>query len=318
MGFTKILLLLTVVATISSCGKGNAEKEAAAKRADSLAKADLNIKEIVGICNIEPIEHLISLQSQASGLVTAVFADANAQVKKGDILLEVDHSVESAAITQCSMKIASQNAAIAQNKASLDAVEVQRDQAKKNYLRDQALYQGKAITAKDFENSEASYLNLQKQCDAQSAALKLAQAKANELEADLALAKANLEKRFIKAPADGVLLSADIHPGENISAEQIFGDFAPGSGLMAVIEVDELFAGKVANGQKAIVRNQGSSETITTGEVFFTSPLLKKKSLFSDKASNLEDRRVREVRVKLQPNDQLIIGSRLECVIYLQ
>jgi hypothetical protein len=52
--------------------------------------------------------------------------------------------------------------------------------------------------------------------------------------------------------------------------------------------------------------------------VIFTSPYLKKKSLFADKADNLEDRRVREVRVELSPKSQVLIGSRLECVIELK
>ena len=68
-------------------------------------------------------------------------------------------------------------------------------------------------------------------------------------------------------------------------------------------------------GQKAIVRPQGSRDVLTTGTVVLASPYLRKKSLFADNAANLEDRRVREVRVQLDDPTKVIIGARVECVI---
>jgi hypothetical protein len=84
---------------------------------------------------------------------------------------------------------------------------------------------------------------------------------------------------------------------------------------VAVTEIDELFALNVKLGQKAIIRPQGSDERLTTGTVILASPYLRKKSLFSDNAANLEDRRVREVRVQLDDPSKVIIGARVECII---
>jgi len=55
-----------------------------------------------------------------------------------------------------------------------------------------------------------------------------------------------------------------------------------------------------------------------TGKVILAAPYLRKKSLFSDKVDNLEDRRVREVRVQLDSTETLLIGSRVECIIELK
>jgi hypothetical protein len=44
---------------------------------------------------------------------------------------------------------------------------------------------------------------------------------------------------------------------------------------------------------------------------------VRKKSLFLDSSSNMEDRRVREVRVLLQEHSELLIGEKVECVIIL-
>jgi hypothetical protein len=54
------------------------------------------------------------------------------------------------------------------------------------------------------------------------------------------------------------------------------------------------------------------------GEIVYLSPYLKKKSLFSDDSSNMEDRRVREVRVRLSGNPDLLINSRVEVVVDLK
>jgi hypothetical protein len=52
--------------------------------------------------------------------------------------------------------------------------------------------------------------------------------------------------------------------------------------------------------------------------VVLASPYLRKKSLFADKAGDLEDRRVREVRVQLDQPEKVLLGARVECVIEIE
>jgi hypothetical protein len=92
-------------------------------------------------------------------------------------------------------------------------------------------------------------------------------------------------------------------------------EFAPVGPVMAITEIDELFADKVKEGQIAEIRLQGDTVIIGSGKVILAAPYLRKKSLFSDKADNLEDRRVREVRVQLDSSTRILIGSRVECII---
>jgi hypothetical protein len=47
------------------------------------------------------------------------------------------------------------------------------------------------------------------------------------------------------------------------------------------------------------------------------SPYLKKKSLFSEKSDDQEDRRVREIKIALINDSGLLINSKVECVIKL-
>jgi hypothetical protein len=92
-------------------------------------------------------------------------------------------------------------------------------------------------------------------------------------------------------------------------------EFAPDGAVTVICEVDELFVDKIQLGQKATIRPQGATETLAEGVVMTVSPYLKKKSIFSDEAGALEDRRVREVRVKLNTTANLLFNSRVECVI---
>jgi hypothetical protein len=71
-------------------------------------------------------------------------------------------------------------------------------------------------------------------------------------------------------------------------------------------------------GQPAFMRNQGMDEKLASGEVIFVGSYLKKKSLFSDDSGNMEDRRVREVRILIKDNKQLIFNSLVEAVINIQ
>ena len=83
-------------------------------------------------------------------------------------------------------------------------------------------------------------------------------------------------------------------------------------------EVDELFAGRLRQGLDADIRFVGSDSVAARGKVIFLSPYLKKKSLFSQKANDQEDRLVREVRIKLEGENGLILNSKVESVIKLK
>jgi hypothetical protein len=82
-------------------------------------------------------------------------------------------------------------------------------------------------------------------------------------------------------------------------------------------EIDELFAGRVSEGLAAEVRFIGIETSVAKGTVTFVSPYLKKKSLFSEKAGDQEDRLVREIRIVLDEGSGLLVNSEVECIIKL-
>ena len=314
--YTATVLSLALMAA-AGCG-GNKQEEAQKAKADSLALAPLQIEQVVGICNIEPVKHTLSLNAESSGLVESIMTDAGASVKKGDVIVVLSHSAEEAQTQQASSKMATQQAAIEQSEAAVRTAKVRASDAKRNYDRDKNLFSARALTQQQLDASETLMNTTQRELEVSEASVRQAQRKLNEMQADLRYFEALLAKKYVKAPDDGVILSMDARLGELLSPEKSIGEFAPAGAVMAVTEVDELFATRISNGQRAFVRMQGSTEVLGEGTVIFASPYLKKKSLFSDSAKNLEDRRIREVHVQLSDASRVLLGSRLECVIELK
>ena len=311
---------------MASCGKkSNENSNANANQANASATsapgktiaANGPVNQIVGIALVEPQKHIVSLYAETGGLVAKINHDLNDIVKQGDVIVELQSDVEQAQLLQAQSKLATQQALIASSKAQLASVRLKAENAKVNFDRNANLIASGGVTKQALDDSRFNAESLAADVHTAEANLAQQESKLNELQADIAYAEKVIERKKIKAPLNGKILSMDIKVGNNLSASQAACDFAPEGQLMAVTEIDELYADKVKEGLTAYIRPQGMTDTIAKGKVFLTSPYLRKKSLFSDAPSDMEDRRVREVRILLDNNSTTLIGSRVECVIKL-
>lgn len=300
------------VLLLFSCGKDKTETT-------QLNNIDsITIKEVVGIANIEPLQRILTLTPEASGIVKKINVEINQSVKKGDILYVLDNTTELAQLHQAQSKLATQKAVIEKNQASLKTAETNLSNAKVNNDRAQNLFASNAITKKQLEDEQLNYETKKIQLESTKTDLEQAQKRLTELHSDVEYYQTILDKKTIKAPLDGKILSVDTKLGATVTTSTGLSDFAPEGPVMAITEIDELFADQIKIGQPAYVRAQGDTLVLATGKVVLAAPYLRKKSLFSDKADNLEDRRVREVRVQLDSTETLLIGSRVECIIELK
>lgn len=297
----------------SSC---STDKKESAIKADSLARSKpLEVNTVMGIAIIEPESQIASLASESNGVISAISVQAGQQISKGQIILNLNNDLELAQLQQAQSKIGTQKQAISAAEANLSLIKNQRDKAKRDQIRDQGLFDGKAITKDVLDNTKYVVDNLDQQIVSQKVAIEQQKARILEINADIKYYQTLLSKKAVHAPESGTLLSLNVHQGEFLSTNQSIGDFAPKGPIIALTEIDELFATKIKVGQKAFVKNQGSQEVVSRGTVILTSPYLRKKSLFSENSNNLEDRRVREVRVQLDDPSKVILGARMECWI---
>lgn len=299
---------------LSACSK-QAKKPTEQTDSVRTVRPPKRVDEVVGIAVIEPAARISQLSAETGGLVRSINVSVGQQVKKGQVLLTMDNAVETAQLRQANVKIRTQQDAIATAQQNVQTLRVQLQKAQDDLKRNQTLFAGNALTKKELDDSQYQVTNLQQQIRASEAQVRQAQSQIGSLRADIQYASTIAGLKTVRAPADGAILSLDAKVGQYLNSNQSIGDFAPAGPLVAVTEIDELFALTVKVGQRAYVRPQGSDERLTTGTVVLASPYLRKKSLFADNAANLEDRRVREVRVRLDDPGKVIIGARVECVI---
>jgi len=278
----------------------------------------VTIKEVVGIANVEPLQRILTLTPEANGIVKKIFIEINQKVKKGAVLFVLDNETEMAQFHQAQSKLATQTSVIEKNKVALKTAETNFNNAKTNLDRSKKLFESNAITTKQLEDEQLNFETKNLQFESSKSDLQQAQKRLAELQSDVEYYQTILNKKTIKAPLDGTILSVDTKLGSNVSTATALSDFAPDGAVMAITEIDELFADKIKIGQSAYVRAQGDTIILAKGKVILAAPYLRKKSLFSDKVDNLEDRRVREVRVQLDSTESLLIGSRVECIIELK
>ena len=303
---------IVILSLLASCGGEDAKKE------KPLSDYKLKkVEEIIGIVRIEPANKIYPIGSELGGRVVQILVIEGEAIKKGQLLVELDGATEYAQINQSASRLTARSERINSLEARIEAINIKISAATITYNRDKKLAEAKAGTEKDALDSETALLNLKSELVIAKADLKEAQASLEELKAESAYYGQLKRKKQLFAPEDGMMLSIDVKPGQALAPGSKIGDFAPSGGLIAITEVDELFALKVKNDLKVSIKIQGTNELLSTGTVVYCSPYLSKKSIFSDKADNLEDRRVREVRIKIDTPSAVLIGSRVECVIKL-
>ena len=307
---TSSLIVLSVL--LFSCGGKSTEPKK--KATDyTLDKID----KLVGVARIEPENKICPIGSEIPGRVVSIEVQEGQFVKKGQLIMLLDESTELAQVQQSTSKLVTRTQRVKSLQAKIAAIQIKLKAAEVESKRDRTLANAKAGTEKAAIDSETNYQNLAADLLIAQADLEEAQAGVKEVGAETNYLNQLKDKKRIYAPEDGMMLNWDVKVGQALAAGTKLGDFAPDGNLIAITEVDELYAMKVKVGQKVNVNLQGTTNLLTKGTVTYCAPYLSKKSIFSDRADNLEDRRVREVHVRVDNPEAVLIGSRVECIILL-
>lgn len=311
-GIIKVSLSLVLGLFLWACG-GKKEENAATKAVEKAVL--LESDKVVGLARIEPAGKMVQLFSEVNGIVKEIKVSAGQQVSKGAAIVQLADEVEKSQLAQAQSKISTQNAQIAVQIANIKTREVNIKNARLLVERISRMVEKGAQTQQSLDDAKTNLETQLSDLQSAQASLKQNQQKLEELQTDINYYQTLLNRRTVKAPNDGTVLSVDILPGNLLTNTTVIGDFAPAGKPLAVVEIDEMFAENIQTGQNAIIRKQGTTEEVAKGKVIFIAPYLKKKSLFSDQVGSQEDRRIREVRIELEGGEKLLIGSRVEAVI---
>ena len=293
---------------------------------DKKNKSDLNntslkknvaINQVVGIGKIIPENNIIQLSSAVSGIVERIDKKENDSVNAGDIILELKHQIEEAQVNQLANELNTQTEQIKADQAAIEEFQAKYNNALAELKRLQTLLDKGAETQQTVDDASTNLKGFQSNMDRLQYNVLVSKSKLATARAALDVSRQQKEHKIIRSPVKGKILEISTLVGSAIDNKTPFVQISPQGKTIADCEIDELFADKIVNGQKAWVRNTGSLDTLSTGTVYFTSGFLKKKSLFTDQAGEKEDRRVREIKIVLDKPEKLLLNERVECVIDL-
>jgi HlyD family secretion protein len=221
---TVIIISITVVAGVilffSMKGKGGGEIHF------NTAQVQEETVEITVTATgyVQPVDK-VEVGTQVSGVVEKIFVDYNSQVKKGQLLAEIDKSTLVERVTQA--------------EASLTSAESDLKYTKQNYDRIKQLHDVKAATDASYEEA----VNRLAQAETS-----LANAKAN-----LHQAQVNLSYAEIYSPIDGVILDRSVEQGQTVAASfntpTLFTIANDLKKMQVEADVDEADIGRVRVGQ---------------------------------------------------------------------
>lgn len=186
----------------------------------------------------------INIGSELSGTVLKVNVDVNDRIKKGQVLVVLDTAKLQEQILRSKSAVAAATAKVAQTAAT-----IKEATAALKRLEEVAVLSGGKVPSKtELDASRAAR-------DRAIADDASARAGVNDAQAALALDQINLSKASISAPADGVVLTRNVDPGNAVAASlqavtlfTIAEDLAK---LRLWVYVDEADVGSVKVGQDA-------------------------------------------------------------------
>jgi len=168
----------------------------------------------------------VNVGTQVSGVIEKIFVDFNSQVKKGQLLAQLDETPLLAQLDQ--------------SKATVDQAEAQVKYQKATYDRYKALVEKKLIAQSDFDLAEFNYNN---------ALGSLSNAKSMYDKN-----KINLSYARIYSPIDGIILERAVDEGQTVAASfstpTLFSIANDLTQMRVEAKVDEADIGQVRNGQR--------------------------------------------------------------------
>lgn len=196
--------------------------------------------------------HLISIAPRVSGPVIKLHIDDNQEVKKGDLLLEIDPTDYEVKLKQTQSKLEEARAAL--KKAQSQA---QKDTA--DYQRYSAMLEKGISSKQDFDSSENNFKTSQSSIEEITAMIK-------RLEAEVEQAKLDLSYTKIYAAEDGRITHRTVEQGNYIQTAQALFAIVPDK-VWVVANFKETQVANMKKGQPVKIKIDAYGHKKFKGEV---------------------------------------------------
>ncbi len=205
---------------------------------------------------INPVQ-TVSIGSQVSGQISAIYVDYNSEVKKGQLLAEIDTSLFEAQVNQA-------KASIDNARANLAKIQATAANDKLTLNRYKNLYKKGFIAKSELDLAESTY-------SADIAQIRAAQAQINQALASYSTAESNLRYTKITSPVDGVVISRAVDVGQTVAASfqtpELFSVAQDLTKMQIEANVSEADIGKVKKDQLVEYTLDGYPDETFEGKV---------------------------------------------------
>ena len=251
----RIIIPITIALVLGAgfCANLNANK--VTYQTEKLTQCTItDVVEASGTIN--PV-NIVSVGSTVSGLMKEIYVDFNSEVKKGQLLAQIDPANFQAAVDQ-------NKAQINNAQANLAKLNAQLVMAEKTYNRYKNLYAKNFIARSELDQAESDYL-------AQKAAIGAQRASIAQARATYKTAMTNLGYTKIIAPVDGTIISRDIDVGQPVAASfqapELFKIAQDLTKMQIEVNVSEADIGQVKEGQEVEYTLDGYPDSTFYGKV---------------------------------------------------
>ena len=199
-----ILLGLAVAAGAAYYFLSSNNKQETTYLTESVTRGDVE-KTVVASGSVESVNE-VDVGAQASGKITKLYVKLGQEIKKGEMIADIDSTTQ---INTLNTK----KAALVSYQAQLKAKKTAYDVALSSYNRLSKLYTQKATSLDSLNTAKSTLDNAKAEMEAIEANIKQAEIEVNTAETNVGYTK-------ITAPMDGTVISVPVSEGQTVNANQ--------------------------------------------------------------------------------------------------
>ena len=219
-----VVIAIIVVAVAAWALSGGKDEEQINFKEEKVALQTLQ-NSVTATGTIEAVTS-VTVGTQVSGIVNKLYVDYNSQVKKGQVIAELDKTNLMSELNTAKANLASAQSSLSYQSANLS--------------RYQTLYKKGLVSADDYENALLTFRQAKEQ---------VASAKEN-----VQKAQTNLGYATITSPIDGTVISKSVEEGQTVAASfntpELFTIAKDLTNMQVIANVDEADIGGVKVGDR--------------------------------------------------------------------
>jgi HlyD family secretion protein len=222
----KLMIGVAVVAIGAAClflFTGKSSKNMLSLQTAQASRTTIS-NSVTATGTVEPVVK-VEVGTQVSGIINRIYVDFNSEVKRGQLIAEMDK-------VNLEAELQSKEAVLASSKTEFEYQQ-------RNYARSKTLYEKQLISDTEYETATYNYEKAKNNYESNVA--------------DMTRVRRNLEYAIITSPIDGVVINRAVEEGQTVAAgfstPTLFTIANDLTQMRVIADVDEADIGQVEEGQ---------------------------------------------------------------------